>query len=668
MRILDKIRSSLHYKVLIAFLLIGIVPYLLIILYFSYLGRQSMINHKLEIYNQQINQTKLLMQSRLLHLQDEILFLSKLEIFNDMISADIDKRISRLLEQKSKTFKDESIILLALDLNNKVIASSHLNISKEKNLIKFDKTKPKGIKVVDKNLLFFTELKASFDNRRLGYLVALYPLKNLKSYIIHSQGVDFIIKNDQNILLSSNHLKTNSYTTISSNLKEPLKEYKIIYIIANKQIDDFINRFIFYLGLLILVGTALIIIVSKKLTTNILNPILTLTDTAKKIVKTKRYDLFVKSHTIDETNQLAKAFNQLIKTTSKTLQELDLENSIRMQRFIDLTDMFNHITQIQDKNSCINISIEKLKLIVEYDLSFKPLKSDISKEQIALAIQTSSSKNQKSKIFGYLIIHKNKFENPLESRFFHSVVSMIALQIEKIDLITKIKSASNAKTSFISNMSHEFRTPLNAIIGFSQYLMMYEELNQDQIQTVAKIEKSAIHLLSMINDILDIAKIEAGKMDINYSKVDLFELLHECKELLSSMSSEKNLYIKGLEDKSKTLWIKSDPKLIKQVIINLLSNAIKFTQKGGITIHVNVDQNFAIVTISDTGIGIKKEELNKVFEEFVQLQNIDQTKHKGTGLGLSLSLNIIKALGGELSLENNPNGVGTKAILKIKIN
>ena len=409
----------------------------------------------------------------------------------------------------------------------------------------------------------------------------------------------------------------------------------------------------------------MIVVISRRLTKQIVTPIATLTDTAKEIIDTKRYDLYVQSVTIDETSALANAFNRLVETTGKTLQELDFESKVRMQRFIDLTDMFNHITQIDNKEACVRASLEKLKHIVPHNLSFITAKESPPQNAISVPIQLHDFNSDAQKLYGYLTVEKAHFDDLLESRFFNSVVSMIALQIERIELIAKIESASNAKTSFISNMSHELRTPLNAIIGFSQYMITYESLSNDQLDTISKIERSAIHLLGMINNILDIAKIEAGKIEINYAKIDLFTLLQECEELIVPMAKEKGLFVKGLEDKGCKVMIQTDAKLVKQVVINLLSNAVKFTESGGIDISVKTKDDKVIVTISDTGIGIAKDELDKVFDEFVQLQNANQVKHKGTGLGLSLSLHIMQALGGELLLESKGSRHGTKAILKL---
>ncbi len=666
MKIINSLRSSLHYKVLAAFLIVGIVPYLLIILYFTYLGRQTIMKQKLQTYTQQAKQSKSLIKSRLSLLHREIRFLSGLELFDDMISGDIDRRISRFLEQKNSGLGKESMILAALDMNATVIASSHPRMLGKKDFVKFDRLLENANNIVGKNLLFFTPIKASFENRKLGYLVAIYPLKNLKFYIVRGDGVDYAIKNEKTVLISSADKERNGkYSTVKIALDDTLEGCDLVYSVADEKIFSFINRFIFYLTMLLLVGVVLIIVTGRKLTKQIVGPITELTDTAREIVQTRRYDLFVKSDTIDETSELAIAFNRLVETADKTLKKLDRQSALHMRRFIDLTEMFNHITRIDNKEELMVVLVEKMEKIVSYRLSFISKEKTLPKKSISLPMMVYDFGKDERKLYGHLVVDKEKFSDRLESKFFNSVVSMVVLQIERIELIEKIKSASNAKTSFISNMSHEFRTPLNAIIGFSQYLITYESMSEDQLETISKIERSALHLLNMINNILDIAKIEAGKIEINYSKVDVLSLLEECEELISPMAKEKNLKINSAKNDISKIIIQTDAKLLKQVIINLLSNAVKFTQKGDISINVKRDGKKVKISVKDTGIGIEKEELLKVFDEFVQLRSANWVKHKGTGLGLTLSLHIVHALGGELFLASEGKGRGTEAILVI---
>ncbi len=643
---IKRIKSSLYLKLLSAFLLIGIIPYLIITIYFFYLGKENLLNQKLQTYKFQAIQSKALLESKLNHLQEEVEFLSKLELFDDMISNDIDHRISRLLELKAKGFQDENITFLALNMDNQIVASSSKNSQISLNL--------------NNSLKFQAPIQATFDNKKLGYLIALYPIKNLKSYLLKTNDIDFIIKDNNKTLIASNNLPKKNYTTLEFKLNSP-QPYTLTYMISNQKIFDFFDLFLLYLIFLLLFGIFLITFVSKKLTKHLTSPILSLTNTAKKIIDTKNYNIFVNIESVDETNELARTFNHLVKTTSNTLKKLEQESNIRVQRFIDLTNMLNHIIQTKDKKSCIDISIQKLNQILPNKLSFnkQPLKTKIN---IPLMLHDFDT-NTKT-VYGYLTIDKNEFDDVLQKRFFNSVASMITLQLQQINSIKKIKSISNAKTTFIQNMSHELRTPLNAIIGFSQYLITYETLNDEQLEMISKIEKSAMHLLSLINDILDISKIEAGKIDINYTNIDLIELLKESIELVSALKYEKDLKI-NLNFDQKSSIIKTDPKLLKQIIINLLSNAIKFTPAGEINITLTSNTKTIQIVIQDSGIGIEKEELKKIFDEFVQLNNPYQTKHKGSGLGLALSKKLADSLNIELTIHSEGKNRGTKAILKL---
>lgn len=668
-KLINLIQSSLHYKVLAAFLIIGIVPYLLIILYFTYLGQRTIVHHETETYTMQAKQSKSLIQNRLSQLEQEVLFLSQLEVFDDMVTGDTDHRISRLLTHKNSGLEKETLTLVAVNLQNLIVASSDKQMIETQSTLDLPTTATKKVYVQHDNLIICAPVIASFNKQFLGHLVAIYPLVNLANYVINAPGIEFsIVDPDGHIVLTSMPDFNNQESfVVQSTLEKALDGFKIAYFISNQQVTTFINRFLLSLTALLLLGILVIIYSSRRLTRQIVTPISDLTETAKEIMDTKRYDLFVQSKSHDETSRLASAFNQLVKTTGQTLETLDLESSSRMQRFIDLTNLFNQITRMEDKTSCIETSLKELNKIVDYHLSFIKPNQEIPKTYISIQMKLQDFVSEKEKLFGYLVIQKSDFDDPLEVRFFQSVVSMIALQIERIDLVSKIASASNAKTTFISNMSHELRTPMNAIIGFSQYLITYESLTDDQMETVSKIERSAMHLLQMINDILDIAKIEAGKIELHYQESDLHTLLDACVEIVTPMMEEKSLTLIPQYQSHPSLTVTTDTKLLKQIIINLLSNAVKFTSKGTVTIAAQQSADTVSITITDTGIGIAPEAIAKVFDAFVQLPSENQTKHKGTGLGLSLSKEIAEALGGTLELQSQGSGLGTTAILSLPL-
>jgi len=261
----------------------------------------------------------------------------------------------------------------------------------------------------------------------------------------------------------------------------------------------------------------------------------------------------------------------------------------------------------------------------------------------------------------------DNFEDKNEKDFYNSIASMITLQLDRIRLIDRTMSASRAKSAFISNMSHELRTPLNAIIGFTQYMIAYEELNDDQLDTMGNIESSAHYLLNMINEILDIAKIEAGKMEAHIEDVNILELVQSSHAMLQPLAKDKNINFDFIAVNFENKHYKTDPKMFKQIVINLISNAIKFTQEGFVTIELYNNANTLFVSVKDSGIGISKEDMKQLFNDFTQVENVMQKQHKGTGLGLSLSKKMANILGGDVELLSEGVGYGTTSLFSIRI-
>jgi signal transduction histidine kinase len=244
---------------------------------------------------------------------------------------------------------------------------------------------------------------------------------------------------------------------------------------------------------------------------------------------------------------------------------------------------------------------------------------------------------------------------------------MITLQLDRIRLIERTTSASKAKSAFISNMSHELRTPLNAIIGFAQFMIEYEELNDDQKDTVGNIESSAQYLLSMINEILDIAKIEAGKMEAHIEDVNILDIVQSSYNMLYPLAKDKNIKFDFIFDNFENKKYQTDPQIFKQIVVNLISNAIKFTQEGSIQLELYNENENLHVKVKDSGIGISEDNIKHLFNDFTQLENVMQKSHKGTGLGLSLSKKMANILGGDVTLESDGIGHGTISTFSLQI-
>jgi len=230
-------------------------------------------------------------------------------------------------------------------------------------------------------------------------------------------------------------------------------------------------------------------------------------------------------------------------------------------------------------------------------------------------------------------------------------VKRYAEQLEQANI--RLQEVDRLKSVFLASMSHELRTPLNSIIGFSGIILqgMTGEVNEEQRKQLTMVKNSANHLLSLINDVLDISKIEAGKVELSLGEFSLDGVVREVVEPLSLTASEKGLEV--LTEVPEGIALFSDKRRIKQVLMNLVSNAVKFTEQGSVKIAARVpgDDNLEVRVI-DTGIGIKKEDMDKLFQPFQQIDVSLTKKHEGTGLGLHLTKRLVTLLRGDISAKS----------------
>ncbi len=229
----------------------------------------------------------------------------------------------------------------------------------------------------------------------------------------------------------------------------------------------------------------------------------------------------------------------------------------------------------------------------------------------------------------------------------------------------KILESDKAKNEFIANISHELRTPLNAILGFTEVLKekFFGELNPKQSEYVGDIHISAIHLLGMINEILDISKIESNAMTLNKTDIDFDILTKEVVNIITPLAEKKKIKITINTDKN--VHYSGDYQKLQQILFNLLSNAIKFTPKAG-SIEIGLKDNKHKLTlwVKDSGIGIDKKYYGKIFAKFVQLENTSTKKESSTGLGLTITRELVKLHDGDIKIESKINE-GTKFIIEL---
>ena len=222
--------------------------------------------------------------------------------------------------------------------------------------------------------------------------------------------------------------------------------------------------------------------------------------------------------------------------------------------------------------------------------------------------------------------------------------------------------ASQAKSDFLANISHEFRTPLNHIIGFSELLCDQKvgHLDPDQLEYITDVYDSGQHLLSLVNDVLDMAKIEAGRMELEQTKIDLDELLNQSDQMVRESASHRRIRITK-ENLSSEHSIRGDLRKLQQVLYNLLSNAVKFTPDGG-EVGVRADDvgdGGVLFSVIDSGIGIDRSDLDRIFNPFEQVDSKTNREYGGSGIGLSLARTFIELHGGRIWAESDGRGAGS---------
>jgi signal transduction histidine kinase len=259
----------------------------------------------------------------------------------------------------------------------------------------------------------------------------------------------------------------------------------------------------------------------------------------------------------------------------------------------------------------------------------------------------------------------NRFSRE-DARTYSTLSSQVAVALQNAELyaeqiatVERLRELDHLKSAFLANMSHELRTPLNSILGFGEVLLLGLDgpLNDTMINDVRLIEKNGKHLLSLINDVLDMAKIEAGKMNLSFERFFLRDLIEETIDITGSLAREKALYLQVDPASQDLLDLVADRVRLRQVLINVVANAVKFTESGGISIlsRQRPEDRKVLISIRDTGLGIPKDKLDMIFESFSQVDTSTTRKAGGTGLGLPISRRLVEMHGGRLWAESTGN-------------
>ena len=290
----------------------------------------------------------------------------------------------------------------------------------------------------------------------------------------------------------------------------------------------------------------------------------------------------------------------------------------------------------------------------------------VSKDECAIADEISKSKTYRSE--SEIFFHKDGHSFPVSVvsvplisddvligsvSVFSDITENKNKEIELLEAKNDALKASRAKSEFLSNMSHELRTPMNAILGFSQLLETDPNVNEDQLDFISEINKAGKHLLELINEILDLAKIESGKIDVSIDSVEVFDLIYECMALVDPLAEKTNIKLTFDPDEDNPLNVLADRTRLKQIIINLLSNGIKYNRPEGevvITVFLSHDEMVRI-NIQDSGYGIPEDKQNDLFQPFSRVTD-NESEIEGTGIGLIFSRSMAEMMSGKLSYES----------------
>jgi signal transduction histidine kinase len=293
----------------------------------------------------------------------------------------------------------------------------------------------------------------------------------------------------------------------------------------------------------------------------------------------------------------------------------------------------------------------------------------------------------RNEVLGAVLLLKHKGHgcfNAEDLVMSHELCKRASMALENAKLYGDLKNAQTAlqaakkkadlanqiKSSFLANMSHEIRTPLTAILGFADLLVVSPEIGAQNLKDWGlRIKNNGLHLLKIVNEILDVAKIESGQIEVHLQKVSILNLMTDLQKNLLHTAEQKGTTARFTLDSPVPLWFETDPVRLKQILMNVIGNALKFTEQGLVEIRVGFDVGPSMLkfTIEDSGIGLSAEHVRRLFQPFSQADSSSTRRFGGTGLGLSVARNLARNLGGDIELLRTQVGQGSTFQVSLKV-
>jgi signal transduction histidine kinase/DNA-binding response OmpR family regulator len=435
-------------------------------------------------------------------------------------------------------------------------------------------------------------------------------------------------------------MKTHELEKLNRSLEDKVADATSEIIKSNKVLEDEKNRLANFTNFLSTLNTVDI----SYLCNGTLKHLVKVSSSIFGLMYLKQDDKLklISTSTIDEEH---------LRVNISTLEKLGaINDALKNNKWISIEDI--------DSNSLVSldIGIAKLKFSSLYII---PLY--FQNKELGVIVLASHSKIDKNNIEGY----KKALENSLNNAVSYNLIQKQRVSLESANM--ELLRADKLKSEFLANMSHELRTPLNSVIGFSSILIKNKKGNLDnkQIGQIDKINKNGNHLLGLINDILDLSKIEAGKIEIDPIKVDIINIVKNTIDMLQGQAHNKNIRLFFTNKSSyENLTVELDDNKFRQVLVNLVGNALKFVDSGTgiVSVELNIKDEKVCIEVIDNGIGIESDKLDLIFEAFRQADGSTTRNYGGTGLGLTISKSIIELLGGNITVDSK---IGEGSIFSI---